>query len=69
MVDNAICSVCGKKYNYYDTSPSPFCSVYCQLEIDSIDGSYVHRPAEKVRAAKAVRNIGFDKKEVGSKDG
>ena len=51
------CSVCNKEYTYYDTSQSLFCSVYCQLEVDSIDDSYVHKKEEKARPAITVRVI------------
>jgi hypothetical protein len=54
---NGKCSVCKKEYTYYDTSPSLFCSVYCQLEVDSIDDSYVHKKEEKARPSITARVI------------
>lgn len=42
---------------YYDTSPSLFCSVCCQLEVDSIDDSYVHKKEGNARPAITVRAI------------
>lgn len=54
---NGKCSVCEKEYTYYDASPSLFCSVYCQLEVDSIDNSYVHKKEEKARPAITARVI------------
>ena len=51
------CSVCNKEYTYYDTSPSLFCSVYCQLEVDSIDDSYVHKKEGKARSAITAKLI------------
>tara|TARA_B100001094_G_C18196186_1_gene811208 strand:- start:14733 stop:14939 length:207 start_codon:yes stop_codon:yes gene_type:complete len=61
------CSVCNKGYIYYDASPGLFCSVYCQLQIDSIDDSYVHKKEGKVRPAITVRSIIADK--LRKKDG
>ena len=53
------CRECGKMFHTLPQDGQIFCSVGCQLAVDSIDGVYMHRPVGRARPAKTgVRDDG-----------